>query len=73
MASGLSRWMGKEEDVKVEKEGGGDSSRIYDLSEFWWKRKSGGNLYQQVSMNDRLEKKRWMMREWKNLIHFIFE
>lgn len=27
MASGLSRWMGKEEDVKVEKEGGGDSSR----------------------------------------------
>lgn len=56
MASGLSRWMGKEEDVKVEKEGGGDSSR--DLhSELRWKRKSGGNLYQQVSMNDRLEKR----------------
>lgn len=54
MASGLSRWMGK--DAKVEEEGGGDSSR--DLhSELRWKRKSGGNLYQQVSMNDRLEKR----------------
>lgn len=63
--------LGKE-DAKVEEEGGGDSSR--DLhSELRWKRKSGGNLYQQVSMNDRLEKKRWMIREWKNLIHFIFE
>lgn len=56
MASGLSRWMGKE-DAKMEEEGGGDSSRIYDLSEFWWKRKSGGNLYQQVSMNDRWKKR----------------
>lgn len=54
MASGLSRWMGKE-DAKMEEEGG-DSSR--DLhSELRWKRKSGGNLYQQVSMNDRLEKR----------------
>lgn len=72
MASGLSRWMGKE-NAKAEEEEEGDSSR--DLhSELRWKRKSGGNLYQQVSMNDRLEKKRWMMREWKNfLIHFIFE
>lgn len=60
----MPRWRKKEEAIH---------RGIYDLSELRWKRKSGGNLYQQVSMNDRLEKKRWMMREWKNLIHFIFE
>lgn len=44
----MPRWRKKEEAIH---------RGIYDLSELRWKRKSGGNLYQQVSMNDRLEKR----------------